>query len=221
MNSTIFRRKLGLGVLIAFVLAFGMQSVADAVLRVSNSRGDLQVKPLVANQTFEFSFYISGVPGSRPDITSGTAVTARESITITPTDATITEVRMGSTTYSSLSIASGSTFTLTEWHPDNLNGSRVGDDTPAPDGTTTGDLTTGTVTVTIDPGTTFGPITVGVVDVETNDGDDTDTAFYASNIHGLHCTSGCRHSRSQVCSNGKRWKRKSYNQNSLSTIRSE
>ena len=172
MNNTIFRRKIVFGVLIAFVLGFGVQGVAEAVLRVSSTRGDLQVKPLVANQTFEFSFYISGVPGSRPDTAPTTPDTTRESITIEPTNGTITEVRMGGTTYSSLTIASGSDFTLTEWHPDNLNGATTTNDDPnEPNGTTAGDLTTGTVTVTVEPATltTFGPISIEVDDQATTD----------------------------------------------------
>ena len=202
MNNTIFRRKIVFGVLIAFVLGFGVQGVAEAVLRVSSTRGDLQVKPLVANQTFEFSFYISGVPGSRPDTAPTTPDTARESITITPTGGTITEVRMNSTRYTSPpKDFSGASFTLLEWHADNANGSggdggAGNDDLALTD--TQGDLASGTVTVTVEPATltTFGEITVEVVDVDTNDGDTTDTAFtpltftayavrVAANIQGL------------------------------------
>ena len=149
-------------ILLALVLAFGVQSVADAQVRVSNPRGDLEVKRFAPNVTFEFSFTVGGVPGIRPDI-SGTPNTVdddRESITITPTNGTITEVRMGSTRYSSLSIASAATFTLTEWHTDSTNGTLTANNDPnEPDGTTAGDLTSGTVYVTVDP-TAGGTVTV-------------------------------------------------------------
>ena len=186
MNNTIFTRKFGLGVLIALIMAFGVQTVADAQLRVSSSRGDLQVKPLVANQSFEFSFFISGVPHSRPDVrpTPSDAFEVddtRESITIIPTNGSITAVRMGGTTYSPLNIESESRFDLEEWHKDGTNGILTKrDDVNPPNGTTEGDLSSGTVTVTVIPGTTdsptLGPITITVTDGETDD-DDTDTAF--------------------------------------------
>ena len=166
MNSTIFRRKLGLAILITLVLAFGVQDVADAATATVTKRtGDLEIKPLVTNQTFEFSFTVGGVPYSRPDTGSSsdrTADTEREQITITPSGGSIVEVRMSSTRYSSLSIASGSNFTLTEWHTKSTNGSSTKNDDPSkPNGTTTGDLTSGTVTVTVAP-TTVGQITVTV-----------------------------------------------------------
>lgn len=105
MNNTIFRRKFGLGILIALVLAFGVQGVADATLRVSNSRGDLQVKPSVTNQSFEFSFSISGV-------TTGDS----ESIEINSTVEDVDEVRIGSRTAQSLgsTTADSTGLTLTE-----------------------------------------------------------------------------------------------------------
>ncbi len=169
MNNTFFTRKLGLGILIALVFAFGVQSVADAQLRVSSSRGDLQVKPLVANQTFEFSFYISGIPGSRPDTSPGTADTEREEITITPTGGAFTEVRMGSTRYTSATKTLTGAFTLQEWHADNTNGiATTADDTDL--GATEGDLATGTVTVTVEP-TAVGPITVTVAAAGDSTGD--------------------------------------------------
>ena len=163
MNSTIFRRKFGLGVLIAFVLAFGMQSVADAELRVSNSRGDLQVKRLVTNQTFEFSFSISGVPYSRPDTSPNTSDNDREQITITATSGTIAEVRMNSTR--NAKATPDGNFTLLEWHSNSTNGStNTTDDTPLVDGQ--GDLTNGTVTVKVNP-TALGSITVTATDQAT------------------------------------------------------
>ncbi len=141
MNKTFFTQKLGLGMLIAFVLAFGVQSVADAALTARKSRGDLEVKPLVTNQTFEFSFSISGVPGSR---TTGDG--DRESIVIAATGGTIDEVRMNSTPYAD----TDASFTLTERH-----GTETAGD---------GDLTNGTVTVKVDPANTVGSITVTVTD---------------------------------------------------------
>ena len=190
MNNTIFRRKFVLGVLIAFVLGFGVQGVAEAQqLRVSSPSGDLQVKPLVTNQTFEFSFSISGVPGSRPDTSVGVSDETRESIEITattPTGGTITEVRMGSTTYSSLSIASGTAFPLREWHPANLNGAtNTSDDTNEPDGTTAGDLTSARVTVVVAPGTEVGQITVTVEPTTGGDsvGDFDTQTFTAYAVH--------------------------------------
>ena len=172
MNNTIFRRKFIVGVLIALVLGFGVQGVAEAQLRVSNSRGDLEVKPLVANQTFEFSFNISGVPGSRPDV-NGAAVSDRESITITPTNGTITEIRMNSTRYTSPPKTFTGAFTLEEWHTDSNNGSTAGDDGALTE--TQGDLADGTVYVTVAP-TAVGPITVAVAAAGTSAGDfDTQT----------------------------------------------
>ena len=164
MNNTIFTREIVLGTLIALVLAFGVQGVADAATATVTKRtGDLEIKPLVTNQTFEFSFTVGGVPYSRPDTDATTADDERESITITPSGGSIVEVSMGSTRYSSLSIASGSDFTLTEWHTDSTNGTlTTTDDTSEPNGTTTGDLTSGTVTVKVDPGTDVGSITVTV-----------------------------------------------------------
>ncbi|MDE0634311.1 MAG: Ig-like domain-containing protein [Candidatus Poribacteria bacterium] len=180
MNNTFFTRKIVLGMLIALVLAFGVQSVADAALTARKISGDLEVKPLVTNQTFEFSFSISGVPGSRPDV-GGSPDENRESITITPAGGRIVEVRMGSRTYSSLNIEAGNSFTLEEWHTDSGNGSTAGDDEALTTGTE-GDLTSGTVYVKVEPRTTaaaeltVGEKTITVVDAET-DGDTTDTAF--------------------------------------------
>ena len=163
MNNTIFRRKFVLGVLIAFVLGFGVHGVVDADLNEPSSlRGNLQIKPLVANQSFEFSFYISGIPGSRPDEDATTADTDRESITITAnTGNNITEVRMGSTRYTP--DTPGLTFTLREWHTDSTNGTltETDDGNPIVTGSTDGDLTTGTVTVKVEPGA-VGSITVTV-----------------------------------------------------------
>ncbi|GEM_PF-738960 len=159
MNNTIFRRKFVLGVLIALVLGFGVQSVSDAVVVVSSPRGNLQNKHFADNVAFEFSFSISGVPESRPDI-QGSVDNERESITITPTGSSIVEVRMDSKHYSSLSIAAGSAFTLKEWHTDTSNGSRSGNDAALTTGTQ-GDLTNGTVTVKVVP-TAIGSITVTV-----------------------------------------------------------
>ena len=112
MNNTFFTRKLVLGMLMALVLVFGVQDVADAALTATkSSSSDLQVKPLVTNQTFEFSFSISGVPGS-------THTDARESITITSTVQDVDEVRIGSRTAQNLGTitADGSGLTLTERH---------------------------------------------------------------------------------------------------------
>ena len=159
MNNTIFRRKFVLGVLIALVLGFGVQTVSDAVVVVSSPRGDLQDKHFADNVAFEFSFSISGVPESRPDI-QGSVDDERESITITPTGSSIVEVRMNSNHYSSLSIAAGSAFTLKEWHTDNSNGSKSGNDDALTTGTQ-GELTNGTVTVKVVP-TAIGSITVTV-----------------------------------------------------------
>ncbi len=104
MNNTIFTRKLGLGILIALVFAFGVHGVADAVLTARKVSRDHQDK--LFNQDFTFSFSISGVPGSR----TGTD-TARDSITITVagTGVALSEVR-SDRTYPT----TATTFTLTE-----------------------------------------------------------------------------------------------------------
>ncbi|MYF99833.1 T9SS type A sorting domain-containing protein [Candidatus Poribacteria bacterium] len=173
MNNTIFRRKFIFAVLIAFVLGFGVQGVVDADLNEpSNLRGDLQIKPLVTNQTFEFSFYISGIPGSRPDV-DGSPDTEREEITITAnTGNNITEVRMGSTPYTN----SDTDFTLEEWHTDSTNGSPTDDDADL--GAGEGDLTTGTVTVKVEP-TAIGSITVTVATAGNSAGDFENLIFTA------------------------------------------
>ena len=97
MNNTIFRRKFVLGVLIAFVLGFGVQGVAEAVLTASKVSGDHQDK--IFTEDFDFRFSISGV-----DTTD--AVT--DSITIT--------VSAGSLRVGSESPTTGTSVTLTEGH---------------------------------------------------------------------------------------------------------
>ena len=94
MNNTIFRRKFVLGVLIAFVLGFGVQGVAEAVLTASKVSGDHQDK--IFTQDFDFRFSISGVD---------TADGVTDSITITVSAGSL---RVGSKS------ATGTTFTLTE-----------------------------------------------------------------------------------------------------------
>ena len=155
MNNTFFTRKLGLGMLIALVLAFGVQSVADAALSATKRTGDLAVKPLVANQSFEFSFSISGVPGSRADADS-----ARESITIAVTGGSsvgiIDEVRMNSTP--NAKDTPDETFTLTERHGTQTDGDAK--------------LTNGIVRVKVSPAA-VGAVPITVTDANTADGFDT------------------------------------------------
>ena len=97
MNNTIFRRKLGLGVLIALVLAFGVHGVADAVLTVSKVSGDYQHK--IYTQNFDFRFRISGVD---------TTDQVNDSIQIV--------VSAGSIRVGSEAPTTGTTITLTEGH---------------------------------------------------------------------------------------------------------
>ncbi len=154
MNNTFFTRKIVLGMLMALVLTFGVQSVADAALSVSSPRGDLEIKPLVTNQTFEFSFYISGVRTSRQDTD-----TARESITITSTGQDVAEVRIGSRTAQSIGsiTAGGAGLTLTERH-----GTETAGDAK---------LTSSTIYMKINP-SAIGEFTVTVTDANTTDGFD-------------------------------------------------
>ncbi|MYG00220.1 T9SS type A sorting domain-containing protein [Candidatus Poribacteria bacterium] len=134
MNNTIFRRKFVLGVLIAFVLGFGVQGVAEAVLTASKVSGDHQDK--LFNQDFTFSFRISGVDTTDAD---------DESITITVAPATVS-LRVGSES------ATAATFTLNE----NAPSPNVVDDN-------IGRLSNGTISVRCSP-TVPGSFTVTVTD---------------------------------------------------------
>ena len=157
MNNTIFRRKIVFGVLIAFVLGFGVQGVAEAQfanLNVTSPSGDLQVKRYATNQTFEFSFSISGVPSSAARTGHATESSDRESISIalgTDPDVdgwTIDEVRVGSTRFEKTT--PDKTFTLTE---------RIDTETTGGDGKLTNNriyvtvmsTTPGSATVTVSP----------------------------------------------------------------------
>ena len=93
MNNINFKKGAVLGMLIALVLAFGMQGVADAQMTATKVSGDHQDK--VYTEAFTFSFRISGVNETEAD----------DSITITVSTGSL---RVGS------ELATGTTFTLAD-----------------------------------------------------------------------------------------------------------